>query len=417
MSRRFRLPYGRDSYQELIVEEANFAGLLHHREAGPPLDEVGLRRAFASPVGTPPLRELVRKGDRVAIVTSDITRPCPSKVLLPLILEELQEAGIRREDIIIVLAVGNHRPHTEEEKRALLGEGVYAAYRCVDSDPADTVYVGTTSRGTPVEIFRPVVEADKRILLGNVEYHYFAGYSGGVKALLPGCATPRTIQANHRMMVEEGATAGEIDNNPVRRDIEEVNDFVHVDFIFNVVLDEAKNILAAFAGHPVLAHREACKYLDGIYKVKIAEPADIVVASAGGFPKDINLYQAQKAMDNASRAVRSGGILILVAECPEGLGDEVFSKWVAAAQKPEDLLDRVRVNFELGGHKAAAIAMVRRKIDIYLVSSLSPDIVRRVFLEPFTELQEAYRRALETMGAGARVMVIPQGGSLLPVVE
>jgi len=415
MSLHFKLPYGHEQYQEVTIEEAHFVGLLKHRETGSPMDEAGLRSALASPVGTLPLKELVKRGERIAIITSDITRPCPSRILLPLLLEELEVAGVKKEDIIIVLATGNHRTHTEAEKRSLVGEEVYATYRCLDSDPADTVYLGTTRRGTPIEIFRPVVEADKWILLGNVEYHYFAGYSGGLKAIMPGCATPRSIQANHRMMVEEGATAGEIDNNPVRQDIEEVAEFLPVDFIFNVVLDEHKNILAAFTGHPILARREAVRYLDSIYKVKITAPVDIVIASAGGFPKDINLYQAQKAIDNASRAVRPGGILILVAECPEGLGDEVFSRWVAEAKKPQDLIDRIGVNFELGGHKAAAIALVRQRINIYLVSSLPPDTVRKAFLEPFTSLEEAYGRALEVIGPEAKVMVIPQGGSLLPV--
>ncbi|MGI9860519.1 hypothetical protein SDD30_03910 [Moorella naiadis] len=146
-----------------------------------------------------------------------------------------------------------------------------------------------------------------------------------------------------------------------------------------------------------------------------AEPADIVIASAGGFPKDINLYQAQKAIDNARRAVRPGGILILVAACPEGLGDEAFTRWIAAAQKPEDLIARIHTNFELGGHKAAAIAMVLKDIQIYLVSSLPEQVVQQVFVEPFTSLPEAYNRALGEIGPEAKVLLIPQAGSVLPV--
>ncbi|MBC7324333.1 MAG: transcriptional regulator, partial [Moorella sp. (in: Bacteria)] len=216
---------------------------------------------------------------------------------------------------------------------------------------------------------------------------------------------------------EPGARAGEIENNPVRQDIEEVLNFLAVDFIVNVVLDEHKDVLAAFAGHPIAAHRRAVRYLDGIYKVNIAEPADIVIASAGGFPKDINLYQAQKAIDNARRAVRPGGILILVAACPEGLGDATFAAWVAAAQKPGDLIERVHTNFELGGHKAAAIAMVLQDIRIYLVSSLPVQVARQIFLEPFSNLTEAYHAALRELGSEAKVLLIPQAGAVLPCLE
>ncbi|MGB9867883.1 MAG: nickel-dependent lactate racemase [Bacillota bacterium] len=417
MALHFRLPYGGGQYQEVSIEETQFAGLLKHTQAGQPLNQAELRYALEKPTGSSPLTSLVKKGDRVAVITSDISRPCPSKILVPLVLEQLHKAGVRKEDVFIVLALGNHRAHTEAERQSLLGIDTCTGYRCLDSNPNDVVHLGTTTRGTPVAIFRPVVEADKRVLLGNVEYHYFAGYSGGLKALMPGCATHSSIQANHSMMVDERAIAGEITNNPVRQDIEEVARFVPADFIFNMVLDEQKNVLGAFAGHPISAHREAARYLDTIYKVKLDEPADIVIASAGGFPKDINLYQAQKAIDNASRAVRPGGILILVAECPEGLGDEVFARWIAAARKPEDLIDRIRVQFELGGHKAAAIAMVRQKIDIYLVSSMPEEIVRRAFLEPFDSINAAYRQALKAVGPGAKVMVMPQAGSVLPVVE
>ncbi|WP_338833322.1 Lactate racemase [Moorella humiferrea] len=416
MARKFRLPYGRGQYQEITIAEKNYLGTLTHHEVSLQPGQNDLAAALARPVASPPLREIVKPGEKIALVTSDITRPCPSHQLLPPVLKELELAGVKDQDITIILATGNHRQHTEAEKQRLVGEEIYARYRCLDADAKDAVYLGETRRGTPVEIFRPVVEADRRILLGNVEYHYFAGYSGGVKAIMPGCSTPRAIQANHRMMVEPGARAGEIENNPVRQDIEEVLNFLSVDFIVNVVLDEHKDVLAAFAGHPIAAHRQAARYLDGIYKVNIAEPADIVIASAGGFPKDINLYQAQKAIDNARRAVRPGGILILVAACPEGLGDATFAAWVAAAQKPGDLIERVHTNFELGGHKAAAIAMVLQDIRIYLVSSLPVQVARQIFLEPFSSLTEAYNAALRELGADAKVLLIPQAGAVLPIL-
>jgi nickel-dependent lactate racemase len=167
----------------------------------------------------------------------------PSRLVLPELIRELTAGGSQYKDISVVFALGSHRAHSEEEKKYLMGEEIYGKISCVDSSVTDCVYLGMTSRGTPVEIFRPVAEADKIICLGNIEYHYFAGYSGGAKAIMPGVSTRNAIQANHSMMVIEGSHAGELDHNPVRQDIEEAADFLKIDFILNVVLDEKKNII------------------------------------------------------------------------------------------------------------------------------------------------------------------------------
>jgi nickel-dependent lactate racemase len=408
------LKYGQDEVFQIQIDEKNYCGTIKHAEikAG-----TGLNEALASPIESLPLKNIIKSDEKIAIVTSDITRPCPSNLILPKILKELELAGARDEDITIIFALGDHRFHSDEEKEKLVGKEIYTRYRCIDSDSNNVVFLGNTKNGTPLEIFRPVVEADRRILIGNVEYHYFAGYSGGVKAIVPGCASSDTIQINHSMMVKTNAQAGEIQKNPIRQDLEEILDFLSVDFIVNVTLNEKKEILAAFAGHPIHAHRKAVEYLDSLYKVKMPEPADIVIASAGGYPKDINLYQAQKAIDNASKAVRSGGILILIAECSEGYGNKTFEKWALQANKPKDLLDRVHSKFELGGHKSAAIAMVLEKnVSIYIISALSKELANQIFLEPFSSFEKAYHKALEVVGKDAKVMVIPQAGSVLPII-
>lgn len=188
-------------------------------------------RALAQPIGTPRLGQIVRPGEKVAIVTSDITRPMPTWTVLPPVLEELYGAGVRPEDITLVFALGSHRKHTPEEMAHLAGEQAWGQIRCVDLDVNDCVHVGTTSRGTPVDIDRRVAEADRRICLGNIEYHYFAGYSGGAKAIMPGVSTRDAIQANHCRMVEAAACAGKLTGNPVREDIEEAAAMVGVDFI------------------------------------------------------------------------------------------------------------------------------------------------------------------------------------------
>ena len=414
---KFELGFGK-TVTEVTIDDYNLLYELKPNEVKPglaPSEEV--LQALANPIGTKRLRDIVKAGEKVVIVTSDITRPMPSKLVLPYIVEEVTKAGVGLSDITIVFGLGSHRKHTEEEKRYLVGDMIDTNIRCLDSDITDFIHMGTTSRGTPVDIFRVVAEADRRICLGNIEYHYFAGYSGGAKAIMPGVSTRAAIQANHRMMVKQEAKAGEMNDNPVRKDIEEVIDYVPIDFILNVVLDEHKNIIKAVAGHHIEAHRKGCKFLDGLYKVRISQLADIVIVSPGGYPKDINLYQAQKALDNSKHAVRKGGIIILVADCRDGLGEAVFEKWMRRAETPQTMIDEIQVNFELGGHKAAAIGMVLNDSKIFLVSSLSDTLVKQLFMQPFAELNAALDQAYQELGKDAKVIIMPYGGSTLPVVQ
>jgi lactate racemase len=373
-----------------------------------------VRRALAEPIGSPPAGKIVNPGESVCIITSDVTRPCPSAIILPPLIEELEDAGIRPEDITVVFALGSHRRHTEDEKRRLVGDDVYSRVHTVDSDPEDTVFLGMTSYGTPVNISSIVAQADRRICVGNIEYHYFAGYSGGGKAIMPGVSDRAAIQSNHSRMVEPLARAGAILDNPVRLDIEEAADICGCDFILNVILNEEKKIIRAVAGDHRLAHRVGCSYLDEIYKIRIPRLADLVIATPGGLPKDINLYQTQKALDNAGQAVRPGGIIILAGECREGFGEHVFEEWLKDAGKPEDLLNRVRQEFRLGGHKAAAIAMVIAKAEVYFVSDMPEEEAARTFMRPFSDLGLAVETALARLGPDARVIIMPHAGSTLP---
>ena len=379
-----------------------------------------VRRALREPIASRPLREIVRPGEKIAVITSDITRPLPTWEMMPELQEELYAAGIGSGDITLVFALGSHRRHTEEEKRKLAGRQAYEEIACIDGDINDCVHLGETSRGTPVDIVRSVAEADRRVCLGNIEYHYFAGYSGGAKAIMPGVSTREAIQANHRMMTEPMACAGNIENNPIREDIEEAAAICGVDFILNVVLDEHKKIIRAVAGDVTEAHRAGCAFLDTLYEKKIKERADIVIVSQGGAPKDLNLYQTQKALDNAKHAIREGGIIILAGSCREGLGERTFEEWMTEAAKPEELIERVRRDFKLGGHKAAAIAMVLEKAEIYLVSELEPAFVETLFMTPFDKVQAAYETADAKLGGRGReatVLVMPYGGSTLPRVR
>ena len=404
--------------QTVEVPEKNLLGVLMANQVDYDLmNEEEVVRALENPIGTPRLREIVKPGEKIAIITSDITRPCPTYRIMPALLDELYAAGCRREDITLVFALGSHRGHTPEEMKKLAGERAYGEIRCVDSSREDCVHVGVTDCGTPVDITRVVAEADRRICLGNIEYHYFAGYSGGAKAIMPGVSTREAIQSNHSMMVREEAHAGNLDSNPLRQDLEQAAAMVGVDFIVNVVLNEHKQIVRAVAGDLVKAHREGCRFLDRMYLKKLDARADIVLVSQGGAPKDLNLYQTQKALDNAKHAVRDGGIVILIGSCREGLGERTFETWINEAEKPQDLIDRVRSHFQLGGHKAAAIAMVLAWADVYLVSEMPEGLARKCFLTPFADAQSALDAAFEKLGRDASVLAMPYGGSTLPIVR
>ena len=398
----------------LSVPDRNLLKVLSAKSVPVPEDQSEtVRNALRNPIGTEKLREIVKPGEKIAIVTSDITRPMPSKIVLPPVLDELELAGARPEDITIVFALGIHRPHSETEKETLVGSEIYRKYRCIDST-GEFTRLGIGEHGTPFEVFKPVVDADRRICLGNIEFHYFAGFSGGVKAIIPGVATKATIQANHSHMIDPNAAAGKIGGNPVRTDIDGVLDFLPVDFIVNVVLDEKKRIVHAVAGHAIQAHREGCRLLEDMYRIEIPKRADIVIASPGGFPKDINLYQAQKALDNAKHAVRNGGAILWIASAAEGLGEDSFEEWMLSHEKLSDMIPHIRREFVLGGHKAAAIALVAEIADIYLYSELPEEFVRRLHFNPVSHPQRTLDELLAKYGPDASVIAMPFAGATLP---
>lgn len=413
----FALPYGHRQL-EAALPEADIIDVLKPRRDGFPRDEARLlHAALDNPIGTPRLRDLVRPGQRVVIVTSDLTRPCPSARLLPLLLDELQAAGLRDADLSVVMALGLHRPMTAAEMEAAVGSEVYRRVRVLNHDQSDVVRLGVTSRGTPVEIYRLVAEADARICLGNLELHYFAGFSGGAKAILPGCASRATVTANHAMMVRPEAANGRLEGNPVRLDLEEGVAMLGVDFILNVAVDSGHRIQEAVAGDVIAAHREGSARLVERCMAPIPEPADVVLVSAGGYPKDVNLYQAHKALVNAARAVKQGGVIILAAECIEGFGNTTFETWVREAVSIDELVERIQREFVMGGHKAAAIASLLKRASVYLVSAMPDEAVIKCGLVPFGGVEAAMAAAREQAGPAARWLVMPEGVAMLPVLE
>jgi nickel-dependent lactate racemase len=415
---KLTIPYG-DTELAFELPDANLErvvlpGCDPSEEASPPHEasaadeQAVIRRALAEPIGSPGLRELAARATKVAIVVSDITRPCPSYKFLPALLEEL--AAVPREQIAILFALGGHRRHTPEECAQLVGrEVIESGVELLDLDAAECLPVGTTTRGTRLEVFKPYLDADLRICTGNIEYHYFAGFSGGAKAIVPGLCSYAAIRDNHSMMLAPTARAGILEGNPVRDDIDEAGGMIGIDFIFNVVLDEEKRIIGAFAGHYLEAHRAGVAFYDARCDLRVDEAADVIIASPGGKPKDINLYQAQKTLDNVGGAVRDGGVVILVARCREGFGQKAFEEWMFGMGSPQVLIDRIQREFVLGGHKAAAIAGLLARVNVFLVSEFPDEVVTSMCMTPFATVDEAVQSALERCGDAARCLVVPHG--------
>lgn len=413
-SQTITLGYGAGT-QTLSVPAENLIGIYHPKDYNQQADEhTILTEALQNPIGSPRLSQFVRPGQKVAFITSDLTRPCPTHKLLPPVIAELDAAGIPDHDITIILALGLHRKMSEQEIHRAIPHSYRQRFKVLNHDIEDVIRVGVTSRGTPVEIFRPVVHADVRVCLGVLEFHYFAGYSGGAKAIFPGCASPTSVTANHAMMTNPKAIPGEWRGNPVRADLEEAASMLGTTFILNVLVNERHTVAGAVAGDMIQAHRIGCDMVAERGKVDVPQKADIVIASAGGFPKDINLYQAQKALDNASQFARQGGIIILVAECKEGFGSQIFETWFLDAKSPQAILDKIKREFVLGGHKAAAFANVQLRQKVMLVSSMPREIIHRTGLIPYRQASQALADALETMGKDAKIIVLPMAGSILP---
>ncbi len=367
--------------------------------------------AFSQPIDSPTLGELLKakKPNSVVIIVNDITRPTPYNYILPPLLKELHESGISKHKITIVIALGIHRPHTEEENRKIYGDYIVDNYRVINHDCDDKLAtIGTLANGMALEINETVAQADFVITTGLVELHYFAGYSGGRKSILPGIASRRLIEANHKMMDHPQAFLGNYTDNPVGFLMQEAAEKVGVDFIVNIVMASKEKIAFAVSGNIVSAWLEAVKYCESTNVVTIPHKADIVIASAGGFPKDINLYQAQKALDSAALAVKENGTIILVAECTEGFGEEVFEKWVLESKSLEDIRDRFYHSFQLGGHKAFAISRVVSQCRVILVSKLDRNKIEKLHLIGENDVGRALRLALESVEQEPEIIVMPE---------
>lgn len=427
--KEYTFPYGRGT-KTFSLDEDRVLGEIRMPEAAPLTDiPRAVLDSIRHPIGAPPLAESVKPGDTVTFICNDPTRVANSFDFMPVLVNEMNRLGVPDANMQIVFSLGTHRLMTEEEMREGVGNEVAGRIKMYNSDcnvPEDFEYFGATSRFTPVLINRLISHSDHVILTGTIVHHYFSGYGGGRKAVLPGCAAMETVRHNHSFMMDPHAGLGKTTDNPVYEDqmegvalwaaaMEKRGAKV---FLFNAVLDAEHRFLKMFAGHYVKAHQEACKFVDAVYGVRIKQQADVVIASCGGYPKDINVYQMQKTMDNAALAVRDGGVVILLAECEEGSGSKVLEETFRRLKTPEAIEAELADHFVIGANKAYAVSRLMKRAKYILVTGLDRRLARdMLFAAAIDSVEDALREAEKYVGTDYRVLLMPTGSLTVPLLS
>ncbi len=423
MEREIQLPYGAETLK-FRVPEANLAGVYAPQSVAACADPAAeIVRALTHPLDTPPLSEIVRPNEKVVILVDDHTRATPAAQILPPLLDELRAGGVQDEDVTILITHGTHRKSRAEEVRRKVGEDVYAnrgRFRIVQhqcTDEQNQVYLGLTSRGTPVWVNRLVVEADHCIGIGHVGPSPYAGYSGDGKLIIPGVASLDTINANHSFIALGFRRPGRVDV-PCRLDIEEAAALVRLDLVVDVVLSQDERIARAFAGTSSRVFQEGLALARRVYEVTC--PGEMDVAITSGYPYDINLYQAVRAVEYADAVVREGGSILLVAACPDGVGGEEFYRLMAdRTKRPDDFLRDVvrrngKVTFSVLGYCLARIKAEKR-LHIVTEGILDAELEAMGFHHP-ASIQAGVDALLKECGPQARVAVFPMGSSTIPSI-
>jgi lactate racemase len=415
------LPYGKTDVC-VRIPARNLLGTIEpkdQRGAADPKAEV--ERALKEPIGSKQLCEIAKPESKVAVVVDDATRKAPSERMLLPVLTELNAAGVKDENISVIFGCGTHRAVKPEEATELIGEEALKRVRNLSHccTGQDLVYVGTTkTHGNKIYVNRTFAEADVKVLLGDINLHYYAGYGGGRKSVLPAICGGETVQNNHSLLLNANARTGNLEDNPVHIDMTEAARLAKVDFIVNVVENKKGEIVKAFAGDLEAAFLEGIKLVDEMFRVNIDRRADIIVVSAGGYPDDMNLYQAYKGIDNALEAVKRGGVIILVAECTEGHGNQVFYDWMTRLGDLKNVEREVKRNFVMGGHKAYYLLKALQNHQIILVSSMPDYYATSIFkLKTARAVNDALNEALKIAGSASRVWAMPQGNHTLPVFK
>ncbi len=416
------LPYGKTDVCARVPAR-NLIGSIEPKERPAcPDAKAEVERALKDPIpkGTRRLSEIALPESKVAIVVNDATRRTPTEAILLPVLAELNLAGVKDENVTVIFGCGSHRAVEPQEAKLILGEEAYKRVNAVSHDckAQDLVSVGSTKLGNKIFLNRVFAEADFRVLLGDIGIHYYAGYGGGPKSVLPAVAGEETIKFNHALMLSANARSGVLEGNPVHEDMKDAARLAKVDFIVNVVTNSKNGVVGAFAGELEPAFQEGVKLVDDMFRVTVDRRADIVVASCGGNPADISLYQAYKAIDSALEVVKRGGVIVLVAECPEGHGNQVFYDWMVRFPDLKSVEREIKRNFALGGHKTYFLLKALQNHQIILVSSLPDYYATNIFkLKTARAVNDALNDAFSIAGKAARVWTITLGNYTLPQVK
>lgn len=366
------------------------------------------------------------------MIFSDITRPTPNHIILPVLLEGLRAAGIQPENLTLFNALGTHRPNTPEELHRMLGDEIVRQYRIVQNDafdPATLIHLGVSSRGHDIWLNRQLAECDLKILTGFIEPHFFAGFSGGGKAVMPGMAGLKTVLGNHDagMIGHPNATWGITHGNPIWEEAREVALLASTSaqpaglFLLNVALNKDKHITGVFAGDLDAAHAQGCAFVKQTAMLPVSQPFDIVVTTNSGYPLDLNLYQTVKGMCAASQVVKQGGAIIAAAECWDGIPDHgLYGKLLREANSPRELLDRIAAPgfLEQDQWEAQIQAIVQLKADVYLRSDgLTDQQIKQALLKPCHSIEATVASLREHYGAGSRICILPEGPQTVAYVQ
>nr|WP_283942842.1 nickel-dependent lactate racemase [Paenibacillus konkukensis] len=409
------MPYGKTKIPFTLPDVQRADRVMYRADEESADDSLSRQRvlnALRSPIDTPALSVLAQGKRSAAVMISDGTRLCPSHLLLPLLLDELNRGGIPDTSIDIVIALGMHRKHTREEMKRLVGDDVFSRIRVHNhsADAEDCIHLGTTTAGTPVEINRTVAKADLRVVTGNIEPHALVGVAGGVKALIPGVASQRCIEHNHSLSLRHQAVPGQPDN-PIHRDLEEALQFISADFLLNVVVDHNRQVLEAVAGHAVAAHRTGVGLASARFLVPVSQTYDVTIVSPGGYPKDTQLYQSIKALRNASSMTKAGGTIIMAAECPEIFGNGMFQYWTETMDR-ERAVAKLKQSFQLGAHKLLHLDDILSKHRVYLHSSIPSAVIELLGILPAEQLQKCVNEVVHSRAQ--HVAIMPFGSMTFP---
>jgi lactate racemase len=413
---KLQVPYGKGDKLEAEIDERSVIGVIEPNEVEIGDETEVIRQALANPIGSPSLKEFLKGARDVLFIVNDPTRPTPTARIIDMIQDDI--AG---HNVSFIIATGIHRAPTEEEYIQVFSEKYYKKYKDVihshDAKKDEMVFLGTSKNGTEMKVNKRGVDAHKIVIISSVEPHYFAGYTGGRKSFLPGIAAHSTIEQNHKLALKREACALRLKGNPVHEDMIDALSTVKKEiFTISTVLDKNHRIYAATAGDIYKSMEAAVAKAEEVFVAKIPQKADIVV-SVVKFPSDIDLYQAQKGIDNAKYALKEGGILLLVAKCRMGIGEESFVKLLSSASSPKDALERIDKKFVVGYHKAAKMAEVGLWAQTWAVTDLDPKLLESIFIRPFSTLQAALDAARKEKGDDAKVLVLLDGSLTIPYVK